>query len=132
MVCMCMASINTVIHNTLGTYDSMKIIFNKIIPPKGFLAINLFSLLFVRTELKDKLTDKIINHEKIHSAQQKELLWVFFYIIYFFEWLWRYLFSCDGFTHDAYRNLSFEREAYKNEKDFDYLKHRKLFAMWRK
>ena len=29
---------------------------------------------------------------------------------------------------DAYRNLSFEREAYGNENDFEYLKNRKPYS----
>jgi hypothetical protein len=28
----------------------------------------------------------------------------------------------------AYRNISFEREAYANEKDLDYLKRRSFFG----
>ena len=48
----------------------MKIIYNKIIPFKGFLAINLFGFLFARK----KLTEVNINHEKIHTEQMKELL----------------------------------------------------------
>ena len=46
----------------------MKIIYNSIIPFKGFLAINLFGLLFVREERKDKLNSIVINHEAIHLA----------------------------------------------------------------
>lgn len=43
----------------------MKIIYNNIIPFKGFKAINLFGILFVR---KNKsLSNKDINHEAIHS-----------------------------------------------------------------
>jgi len=32
---------------------------------------------------------------------------------------------------NAYRNISFEREAYSNEKDLSYLDNRKIFA-WTK
>ena len=45
----------------------MKIIYNKIIPFRGFIAINLFGILFAREEL-NAVT---INHEKIHTAQMK-------------------------------------------------------------
>lgn len=107
----------------------MKIIRNNIIPFKGYKAMNLFGILFVREDAK--LTDVDINHEAIHSAQFKELLWIFYYPIYLIEWLIRVLFSKDAFTHKAYRNISFEQEAYKNEDNLDYLKTRKLFAMWR-
>lgn len=111
----------------------MKIIYNSIIPFKGFIAMNLFGILFVRKELKHKLTDVTINHESIHAEQIKELLFIPFYIIYLLEWIWRYLFTKDRFTHKAYRNISFEKEAYLNEGDLNYIYwRRKHFAMWRK
>ena len=62
----------------------------------------------------------------------KELLYIPFYIIYLFEWLWRVLFTKDRFSEKAYRNISFEKEVYSNQDNLDYLKTRKLFAMWRK
>lgn len=106
----------------------MKVIYNKIIPFKGFKAINLFGFLFARKPL----LEIDINHETIHTEQMKELLYIGFYIIYFFEWLWRLLFTKDRFTHSAYRNISFEKEAYEHQHDLDYLKSRKSYAMWRK
>ena len=101
----------------------MKIIYNKIIPFDGFLATNLFGILFIREEYKDKISPYVINHESIHSEQMKELGYIFFYIIYFFEWVIRLF--CKG---DAYKNLSFEREAYCNEYNLDYLKNRKRYS----
>lgn len=62
----------------------MKLIYNNIIPFKGFKAINLFGLCFVRKGMK--MSDKDINHEKIHTAQMKELLYLPFYLLYFGEW----------------------------------------------
>lgn len=107
----------------------MKIIYNKIIPFKGFKAINLFGILFT----KKSLTEYEINHESIHTEQMKELLYIGFYIIYFFEWIYKYLFTKYRFTHNAYRNVSFEKEAYNNEKDLNYIEQRrKHYAMWRK
>ncbi len=110
----------------------MKIIENNIIPFPGFLAINLFGVIFVRedswkhwNESGRKVT---MNHEAIHTAQMKELLYVFFYIIYFFEWLSRLVLH----TKTAYYGLSFEQEAFKHQNDLDYLKNRKHFAQWRK
>lgn len=43
------------------------IIYNNIIPFKGFDAINLFGVIFARKEYGE-LSDKVINHEKIHTA----------------------------------------------------------------
>lgn len=52
----------------------MKIIRQNILPPKGFLAINLFGYLFCRPNAK--ITDITINHEQIHTEQMKEMLYV--------------------------------------------------------
>lgn len=103
----------------------MKIIYNNIIPFKGFLAINLFGVLFVRGTYRD-INATVLNHEKIHTAQMKELGCILFYIIYVLEWAVR-LFK----KGNAYRNISFEREAYKNEGDMDYLEKRPKWAMWK-
>ena len=104
----------------------MKIIYNNIIPFKGFLAINLFGVLFVRGTYRD-LSATVMNHEKIHTAQMKELWYIPFYVIYLLEWVVR-LFM----PSNAYRNISFEREAYDNEGNMSYLANRKRYAMWRK
>ncbi|WP_367892137.1 hypothetical protein [Muribaculum intestinale] len=57
----------------------------------------------------------------------KELGYVLFYVIYLIEWLVRLL-----LPGNAYRNISFEREAYNNQRNSFYLERRKSFAMWRK
>ena len=103
----------------------MKIIYNNIIPFKGFLAINLFGVLLVRGTEKD-INERVLNHEKIHTAQMKELWYIPFYILYFLEWLYRL--TQKG---NAYRNISFEREAYENERNLNYLSSRTKWAMWR-
>lgn len=105
----------------------MKIIYNNIIPVNPFAAINIFGLLFVRSKYKGKLRDKTINHEEIHTAQMKELLYIPFYIIYVIEWLIRLITN----PNNAYRSISFEQEAHNNELNADYLKTRKRFAQWR-
>ena len=65
----------------------MKIIRNNIIPFKGFRAINLFGVLFVRGAAF--ISEKTLNHERIHSRQMKEMLFVPFYVWYVIEWLIR-------------------------------------------
>lgn len=99
----------------------MIIIRNNIIPFKGFAAINLFGVLFVRKDAV--ISEQTINHEKIHTAQMKEMLYVFFYLWYIVEWLVR-LFG----KGNAYRNISFEKEAYDNDDNLDYLKDRKRYS----
>lgn len=102
----------------------MKIIYNNIIPFKGFKAINLFSVLFVRKDMN--MTDTDIRHESIHTAQQREMLFVFFYLWYVIEWLIRLCLY--RHAHKAYRNISFEREAYDMQRDLLYLDDRKHYA----
>jgi hypothetical protein len=106
----------------------MKIIENKIIPFPGYKAINLFGVLFVRKGAK--ITQKTLNHESIHTAQMRELLYIGFYIIYFFEWLYRLFWYLDG-NDKAYSSISFEVEAYNYEAYDNYLENRKPFAQWR-
>ena len=85
----------------------MKTIVTKHFPFKGFIAINLFGVLFVREEHQGMIDRRLLNHEEIHAKQMKELLYVFFYVWYFVEWFAK-LFV---YGRDAYRNISFEREA---------------------
>lgn len=104
----------------------MKIKESNIIPFGGYLAVNVFGVLFVRKGKKDKVSDKVINHESIHTAQMKEMLWLFFYLWYGIEWFVRL------FQHgDEYRSVSFEREAYDNEDNMEYLKTRKRYAWFK-
>jgi len=71
------------------------------------------------------ITDKnIINHESIHWKQQLEMLILPFYIFYILEFVVK-LFKYGGY---AYINLSFEREAFANDKNLEYLKTRKNYA----
>ena len=101
----------------------MKIIYNNFFPFRGFVAMNLFGMLFVRKEYKGKIGSRTLNHESIHTAQMQELLYLGFYLAYVIEWCVRLL-MCGN----AYRTISFEREAYSNESDLEYLKKRKHFA----
>lgn len=102
----------------------MKIIENKIIPFPGYKAINLFGILFVREGAK--ISEQDLNHESIHTAQMKEMLYIFFYIWYIVEWIIR-LFKKDN----AYRNISFEQEAYNNENNLEYLNNRKHYGWFK-
>ena len=109
----------------------MKIVENNILPFNGFLAINIFGVLFVRKKSWAKKSEErrmvTYNHESIHTEQMKELGYIFFYIIYFLEWFVRLFIN----GTDAYDNISFEKEAYAHEKDFEYLKTRKRYTQWR-
>ena len=100
----------------------MKIIRTKYLPPKNYDAINILGFLFVHPSVK--LTKEIINHERIHTRQMLEMLILPFYLWYLIEWLIRL--PMEG---RAYLNLSFEREAYQNMSNLDYLSHRRPFAL---
>lgn len=93
------------------------VVYNDFIPFKGYIAINLFGILFARSKYKP-LDDVTIQHESIHSRQCLELLGIPFYILYLLEWAFRIVQFGD--IHMAYRNISFEREAYDNERNNDY------------
>lgn len=91
--------------------------------PKGF-CVNLFGTLWTRdTSWIDRY---VVNHERIHTAQQRELLFIPFYIIYLIELCIR-RFQYNSWM-EAYRNISFEREAYTHGHDLSYLGNRKLYS----
>ena len=91
---------------------------------KNFIGITIFPFIFLRDpKLKEDKT--LINHETIHIIQQVELLVIPFYIWYFTEYAYRLIQYKD--QHKAYRNISFECEAYANENNPNYLKERKFY-----
>lgn len=99
--------------------------------PLKYLKINgitLFPFIFIRKP-EDKENKVLINHEKIHIRQQLELLIVFFYVWYVVEYYYWYFKLKNRFL--AYRYISFEREAYAMEDDFNYLETRKLWNFWK-
>jgi hypothetical protein len=98
---------------------------------------------------------RMINHEKIHWAQQMEMAvtgaiialitgiillslgiyswwlllllvfpFLFFYLWYVIEWFLKVITPPSG----AYEDIGFEREAYTNDDNLNYLNIRKLFA----
>ncbi len=100
------------------------ILISKYLVPKGYNGLTIFPFVF----LKHKRFSKdviILNHEKIHLRQQLELLILPFYIIYTIEFLVRLLKYRNWYK--AYKNISFEREAYYNELNMDYLKKRRFW-----
>jgi hypothetical protein len=95
-------------------------LFSKVL--KGYAGITIFPFIFVKRFGNLRL----INHEKIHIRQQIELLVIPFYLIYGIEWL---INKIRGMSNDkAYRNISFEKEAYSNDRNKNYLKNRKFWS----
>ena len=85
--------------------------------------MNLFGVLFTRRN--KEISDVSLNHEQIHTEQMKEMLYVFFYLWYLIEWLVRLIILSD--SHQAYRAISFEQEAYANQENLTYLGGRKRY-----
>ncbi|MEZ4778899.1 MAG: hypothetical protein R2786_05890 [Flavobacteriaceae bacterium] len=97
---------------------------NRFLLRKQFLGMALWPFIILRN--KELVKDAtFLNHEKIHLRQQIEMVLVFFYLWYVMEFLIRLLQYKN--RNKAYRNISFEREAYHHEKDLDYLKRRSLY-----
>ncbi|MDX1471390.1 MAG: hypothetical protein R3213_07820 [Flavobacteriaceae bacterium] len=93
--------------------------------PKGYTAMSIFP--FIILKRKNLKVDRIlINHERIHLRQQLEMLIIPFYIWYFIEFLTKFFKYCA--FREAYYNLSFEKEAYKNDGNLEYLKTRKAWS----
>ncbi len=88
---------------------------------RNYLAICLFGIIFsVRP-----LNAQEVNHELIHAEQQKELLYIPFFIWYVLEWLVLLIKYRDRMQ--AYRHIRFEEEAYNHQADLSYLKNRKRY-----
>ena len=108
----------------------------------GYSTIMLFG--FILTKLNE-LKPSTVRHENIHRRQYMEcmilslpvalllgwlvswwlllLILVFYYILYVGEWLLRLF-----IPGDAYRNISFEKEAYQNQNNPGYLSERRWMA----
>jgi len=91
---------------------------------KKYRGITLWPFIVLNNGCKKDIT--LLNHERIHLRQQIELLVIPFYIWYGIEFLIRY-FQYKNWDK-AYRNISFEREAYKNDFDLEYLKKRRFWG----
>ncbi|WP_026730462.1 hypothetical protein [Flavobacterium denitrificans] len=102
----------------------MFLIVAKYLIPKGYRGMAVFPFVLVKYDF-DKTNGVFVNHEKIHLRQQLELLILPFFVWYFLEYLIRFIQYKNGAL--AYRNISFEREAYAKETDMNYLKNRSFF-----
>ena len=102
----------------------MFLIVAKYLIPKGYSGLTVFPFVFVKHSI-DKANSFFVNHEKIHLRQQLELLILPFFIWYGLEYVFRF-FQYKN-TYLAYKNICFEREAYDNESNLNYLKNRKFF-----
>ena len=73
-----------------------------------------------------KNSKELLNHERIHIQQQLEMGILPFYIWYATEFAFRLMqYKKVGL---AYRNISFEREAYSKDSNLSYLKNRNFWT----
>jgi fatty acid desaturase len=121
----------------------MIIVRNSMIPFEGYKAMTIWPFIFVQEDESFNKVDE--RHERIHGRQQVEMALVgailslvlyflgcgwwsllgllLFYVWYVLEWLVRLVIGSN-----AYRNISFEQEAYENEGLPNYLEDRKPFS----
>ena len=116
------------IGEVFGKRFGMKIVYSSWFPFRGFLCINLFGVLIVRRNddgSEPGIGSTTLMHEAIHSEQMKEMGYIFFYLWYFVEWMFRVLLP----PYDtAYKDISFEREANANQGDSGYLEGRRRYG----
>ena len=87
-------------------------------------AITLWPFVFVR----DEGNERTLRHETIHIKQYNELFVLGFLFLYLYDWLHGVIKYKD--TQKAYYQIRFEQEAYRNDKDPEYLSIRKCYS-WR-
>nr|MBK9650214.1 hypothetical protein [Bacteroidota bacterium] len=90
----------------------------------NFAGMALWPFIFLHRDHAENKT--LLNHELIHIRQQLELLIVPFFLIYILHYSINLLLYRNH--HKAYRNICFEREAYANEADMNYIANRNWFG----
>lgn len=106
----------------------MIVIWQRLLKNTKISGITLFPLIILRKPEYGQ-DPVLVNHEKIHLRQQAELFVIFFYIWYVIEYYYHFFKLKDTFL--AYKSISFEREAYAMEDDFNYLETRKIWSFWK-
>lgn len=106
----------------------MILVKNYFIPIPGFRCLTIWPFIFMRkmSGVRGEFSELDRLHEGVHGEQQKELLVVLFFVIYLLDWLIRLIIYRDAL--EAYRNISFEQEAFLYQRDPDYLSRRKRYA----
>jgi len=106
---------------------TLPMLFNFLIKQNA-IAIALWPFIFIKYDAL-KRNRQLVNHERIHLRQQLEMGIILFYLFYVAEFLYHYInFRNINF---AYRSISFEKEAFANDRNLNYLKERKFWG-WRK
>ena len=93
------------------------------IPSLWVMGLAFYPFVFVKNK---RPGEKLLRHERIHLQQQLEMGFLLFYLWYFIEYFIRYLHCRNHYL--AYRNISFEREAFSQESSPLYLRQRRFWA----
>jgi len=96
-------------------------------PVRGFA---FFPFIFLLDSIDSRIFEYILNHEKIHLAQQKETLIIGHHILSLIELIYYRLFKKVNSRDFYYLQVS-EQEAYDNMYDLGYLNRRKHYAQFR-
>ncbi|MBN2812778.1 MAG: hypothetical protein JXQ80_01810 [Bacteroidales bacterium] len=97
-----------------------------LILPRRYSAMCIWPFVLVRKGIHAQEKTTLLNHERIHARQQLEMLLVGFFLWYGVEYLVRLL--CLRQHGIAYHSISFEKEAFANDQNMEYLKKRKPFS----
>ncbi len=100
--------------------------FSSVLLGKNYMAMCILPFLFVTRGVPIREMADTLHHERIHARQQIEMLWLFFFVWYFLEYVIRLI--AFRSHRKAYLNISFEREAYLFSGNPEYLNSRPLFA----
>ncbi|MBT8254554.1 MAG: hypothetical protein HKN00_04810 [Flavobacteriaceae bacterium] len=100
----------------------------KYLLPRGYMGLTIYPFILLKNK-RLKQDKFLINHERIHLRQQLELLIIPFFLIYLIEFTVRFIQYRNW--HLAYKNISFEREAYMHEANLDYLSSRPFWKCFK-
>lgn len=102
--------------------DQVEVVQMKYFPFQGYSAMSWCGKIITR---KDDVSDRIINHERIHleqalqlAKQEKSSSWLTYYWQYLKYWIKGNPLIAPASS--AYYTIPFEMEAYGNEHDFNY------------
>lgn len=102
--------------------DQVEVVQMKYFPFQGYSAMSWCGKIITR---KDNISDRIINHERIHleqalqlAKQEKSSSWLTYYWQYLKYWIKGNPLIAPASS--AYYTIPFEMEAYGNEDDYNY------------
>ena len=92
--------------------------------------MNFFGIILTRSKV---ISSKTMNHEGIHECQaedfgNKYFGYCVFYLLYVIEYFIKLICKFFNWRIRPYRSISFEQEAYLNDRNWQYQSNRKRFT----